>query len=129
MLAQTELARATRGEDFKRLVRAAAALVGIYDDSALADAIGRQRQTVSHWWMGAQPKPDALADLAETTGLDFDEMFRYVYRGGPVPRLAQPGSPADQALQAGLRQGLPPPPDVDPEQPGTSPPPRPGGTS
>ena len=125
MLAQTEL---DRGEDFKRLVRAAAALVGLYDDTALADAIGRQRQTVSHWWTGAQPKPDALVDLAETTGLDFDELFRYVYRGGPVPRLVQPGSPADQGLQEGLRQGLPPPPGEGPEQPEPSPRPRPGET-
>jgi len=128
VLAQNELARATRGEDFKRLVRAAAALVGIYDDKALAEAVGRQRNTVAGWWRGAKPEPDTIQPLGRVTRLDADELYRYLYLGGPVPRLAQPGSPADRALQEGLRQGLRPQPPEDPELPGPLPRPRPGGT-
>ena len=129
MLASADLARMAWGEDFKRLVRAAAALVGLYDDTSLADAIGSGRNTLRGWWNGAKPSPDMLTDLAEATRLDPDELYRHVYRGGPMPRLAVPGSPADQALQEGLRQGLEPPPDEGPAPREPLPPQRLGGTA
>lgn len=106
VLAQWPDYRATRGMEFKRLVRAAAALQALFDDSAIAKAIKRSRNTVSSWWTGATPEPTTLRRLAEATGLDPDELFAYVYRDGPPPKIATlPAAVLSEADEAELRAG------------------------
>lgn len=85
--------QAAWGIDFKRLIRAAAAMRGLYDDKAIGEAVGRSRNTVAAWWKGTRPEPDTLAELASTTGLDADDLFAWVYRGGEPP----PSGPAGLA--------------------------------
>jgi transcriptional regulator with XRE-family HTH domain len=88
-----------RGQLVKRYVRAAAALHGLYDDTAIALAVGVDRIAVGRWWQGAQPKPDALGRLAVATGLSTDELTRFVYYDGPPPTL-----PLDPL--SGVREGI-----------------------
>ncbi len=114
MLADIRLAR---GMEFKRVVRAAAALQSLYDDSAIAAAVKRSRNTVASWWAGATPEPPTLRRLAEATGLDPEELFAYVYRDGPPPRLVEPGSPLDQAVLEARRRDREHRQLEDPEQP------------
>lgn len=83
-------APAGRGQLLKRHVRAAAALSGLFDDTALADAVGVKRGTVSGWWDGAQPKPETLEQLARVTGLSVDELTSFFYFGGEPPGLPAP---------------------------------------
>lgn len=73
------------GDDFKRHIRAAAALVGIYDDTSLAAAVHVQRNSVAGWWHGAKPAPETLARLAQATGIDLALLTQWVYFGGPPP--------------------------------------------
>lgn len=87
MLSPTEAAARHRGQELRRVMRAAAAMRGIYDDLAIADAVGVHRNTVSGWWKGATPEPDTLLRFAEATGLPIDELARFVHYGGPPPRL------------------------------------------
>lgn len=79
-----------RGMEFKRYVRAAAALVDLFDDTAIATALGLSRNTVGRWWSGAQPEPETLGQLADVTGLSRDELSRFTYYDGPPPHLPQP---------------------------------------
>ena len=104
VLSPAEAQSRARGAEFKRVVRAAAALQGLYDDSAIGDSVHRSRATVAGWWKGAQPSPETLAEIAAATGLSVDELTRFVYFGGPAPRLVAPGSPADSAVQEGIRR-------------------------
>ena len=120
--------RLARGMEFKRVVRAAAALQSLYDDSAIAAAVKRSRNTVASWWAGATPEPPTLLKLAEATGLDPEELFAYVYRDGPPPKLVEPGSPLDQAVSEAARRDRERQRPGDPEQPEPSPRPRPGET-
>ena len=83
----------------KRYVRAAAALRGLYDDTAIGVAVGLNRIAVGKWWQGAQPQPATLGRLAEATGLSIDELTGFVYYGGPPPTL-----PLDPL--SGVREGI-----------------------
>lgn len=89
MLSPAGAAALARGRDLKRCVRAAAAYRGLYDDTAIAQAAHVNRGAVGAWWDGAQMKPETLQRIADATGLSFDELTRYVYLGGPLPRLPQ----------------------------------------
>lgn len=95
MLSAVELAAMERGQMFKRYVRAAAALRGLFDDTALGAEVGRTRIAVGKWWTGSRPEPDAILRLADATGLSVDELTRYVYYDGPPPHL-----PADEEAEA-----------------------------
>ena len=106
MLSLVELQRFERGAEVKRVVRAAAALREMYDDTAIAAAVGMTRIAVGKWWQGARPEPDALARLADATGLSFEELATFVYRDGPPPAIVQPGSPADMATAEAVRLDL-----------------------
>lgn len=128
VLAQWPEYRTARGMEFKRVVRAAAALQSLYDDSAIAAAVKRSRNTVSSWWTGATPEPHTLRRLAEATGLDPDELFAYVYRDGPPPKLVEPGSPLDEAVREAARRDRERQRLEDPEQPGRPSRRPPGGT-
>lgn len=85
MLSPTEADALARGQELKRYVRSAAALRDIYDDTALADAVGRTRMAVGKWWRGVRPEPDAIRALGAATGLSVDELTRYLYFDGPPP--------------------------------------------
>jgi hypothetical protein len=89
VLSAADAAALVRGRDLKRCVRAAAALSGLYDDTAIAGAMDIARGTVGGWWDGAQMKPDNIRKLAGVTGLSSDELTRYVYYDGPPPRLPE----------------------------------------
>jgi transcriptional regulator with XRE-family HTH domain len=115
----SEEERAARGGEFKRVIRAAAALHDIYNDKDLAAAVGTSRNTVGSWWSGAVPEPDTLDRLAAATGLDRRELSDYVHYAGPVPTMPSPGSPLDEAAREGLRRGLQP---RDPQAGGPHPP-------
>ena len=104
VLSPAEVESRTRGAELKRVIRAAAALHGLYDDSAIGERVHRSRATVAGWWKGAQPSPDTLAEIAAATGLSVDELTRFVYFDGPAPRLVAPGSPVDSAVQEGIRR-------------------------
>lgn len=91
-----------RGQDLKRYVRSAAALQGLYDDTALGRAVGRTRIAVGKWWQGVQPEPSAISAIARATGLSEVELIQFVYSGGPPPSLAYPGS----ALASGAAEGI-----------------------
>lgn len=95
MLSPTEAVAAERGATFKRVVRAAAAMQGIYDDARLAEATEVTRGTVIGWWRGAQPTPPRLRAIAGATGLSVDELIAFTYYEGPPPRL--PESEEDEA--------------------------------
>jgi transcriptional regulator with XRE-family HTH domain len=93
-----------RGQTLRRFVRAAAALSDVYGDTAIGDAVGVKRGTVSAWWKGAQMKPETIRRLAEATGLSFEELTRFVYLGGPPPALPA-NDPARSAVLEGVRRG------------------------
>lgn len=107
MLSATEAAALGRGADFKRFVRAAAAMRDLFDDVALAEEVGVGRGAVRGWWMGAQPSPETLGRLARATGLSTDELARFVYYDGPPPSLpVHPDSAATSAARAGVQRDL-----------------------
>lgn len=115
VLSPTEEAARHRGQELRRVMRAAAAMHGIYDDLAIADAVGVHRNTVSGWWKGATPEPDTLLRFAEATGLPIDELARFVHYGGPPPRLGwvtseQRSEAAAWQEQAARDSDGPPPP-------------------
>lgn len=127
VLSPVDAARHTRGQELKRCVRAAVALRGIYTDTALGDEVGVGRGAVLGWWTGAHIEPDNMLRLAEVTGFSFDELSRYVYRDGPLPRLPEPSGPA--GLREGAQRAEERPDDEEPGTPSPSPrrPPRGGG--
>lgn len=92
-----------RGREFKRLGRAAAALSDLYDDTDIARELEVSRMTVGGWWNGALPKPSLLQRFAEATGMDADELVRWLHMGGPRPTWP----PLQQdAATSGLREGV-----------------------
>lgn len=95
MLSPAEAAAVARGLQLKRYIRAAAAMQGIYDDAALGEAVRVHRRTVAGWWQGSRPSPETLRQLAEATGLQVDELGRFIYYDGPPPHL--PGSEEAEA--------------------------------
>lgn len=103
MLSPAEAEALHRGTELKRYVRAAAALSGIYDDVALAEAVGVNRGAVGGWWTGAQMKSDTLSRLADVTGLDLDDLTHFVYFDGPPPRLLD--DLALSPVREGIRRG------------------------
>lgn len=123
VLSPVDAAARDRGQALKRCVRAAAALRGLYDDTAIAEAVGVNRGAVGAWWDGAQMKPDTIQRMAEATGLSFGELTEYVYLGGPLPRLPEPSGPA--GLREGVRRGQEPLADGAPDRPAQSPGPPP----
>ena len=98
MLSPVEAAALDRGQALKRYVRAGAALNDLYDDTALADAVGVQRGAVRGWWTGAQMQPDTIRRVAKVTGLSPDELTRFVYFDGPPPTLTPPEGPPPPIL-------------------------------
>jgi transcriptional regulator with XRE-family HTH domain len=124
VLSAADAASLVRGRDLKRCVRAAAAFNGLYDDKAIAEAVGVGRGAVAGWWKGAQAEPEKLQRLADVTGLSFAELTEYVYLSGPLPQL--PSGPA--GLLEGVRRAQESPADEAPDTPVRSPgPPPPGG--
>jgi transcriptional regulator with XRE-family HTH domain len=101
VLSPQEQAARKKGALLKQIVRAAAALNGIYEDTVLAGRVGVQRGAVIGWWGGAQPKPETLARVAKETGLAFEELIRFVYDEGDPPALP-PSGPA--GLQSGVQR-------------------------
>ena len=123
MLSPADAAAFVRGRDLKRCVRAAAALQGLYDDTSLSEATGVNRGAVAAWWDGAQMKPGTLQRIADVTGLAFDELTRYVYLAGPLPRLPTAVDPDRvAAVQAQARDSSYPLLDGDPDNPADTPP-------
>ena len=96
MLSPTEQAALSRGQDLRRVMRAAAAMDGVYDDLAIADAVGAHRNTVSAWWKGATPEPATLRRFAERFGMSVEELAAFVYYDGPPPALGWPTSAGEQ---------------------------------
>lgn len=119
VLSPADAAALVRGRALKRCVRAAAALRGLYDDTAVADATGVNRGAVAAWWEGAQMKPGTLQRIAEVTGLSFGELTEYVYLGGPLPRLPEPSGLS--GLREGVRRAQEHPDDEAPDTPAQSP--------
>ena len=76
---------APAGAEFKSWVRARASLLGIYNDKELALAVGVSRNTPRAWWEGVQPDPASLYRLSRALGVAPDEMYAWVYLGGPEP--------------------------------------------
>lgn len=101
MLSTPETTALERGQTLKRVVRAAAALHGLFDDSAIADAVGMRRGAVAGWWEGAHMRPETIAELSAVTGLSFSELTSFVYLGGPPPQLPASGP---SGLQEGVRR-------------------------
>ena len=109
MLSPMEAAALERGQQFKRYVRAAAALSDVYDDVHLAELTGVQRGAVFGWWRGSRPSPETLHRIADATHLSVDELGRFTYYGGPPPHLPDPagerregealGAEAERALR------------------------------
>lgn len=112
-LSPVEVENRERGEVLKRHVRAAAALAGLYGDTAIGEAVNMTRAAVGAWWTGARMQPDALLRLADATNLDPDELASFVYWGGPPPKLP-PSGPA--GLRLGIERAQE---DQDDEDPGT----------
>ena len=123
-----EVERMARGQELKRYVRSAAALCGLYDDTALGKAVGRTRIAVGKWWQGAQPEAPTLIALARVTGLSAEELIQFVYNDGPPPSIAWPGSAIDSAVREGIRRDRQRQHGGDPEAPAPSPAPPPRGT-
>ncbi len=128
VLSATAQAAFERGQILKRYVRAAAALQGMYDDTAIGRAAGRTRIAVGKWWTGVQPEPDALDRLASATGLQIDELTMFVYFNGPAPTLPQPGSRLVLGAETGVQRGRRSPAPQGPDTPSQSPGQRPPGT-
>lgn len=100
MLSAAEAAAFSRGQEFKRIVRAAAALSDLYDDSALAAAVHASRNTVAGWWRGARPEPARIEDIATATGLSRDELVDFIHYDGPPPHLPAQDEAAERAEAA-----------------------------
>ncbi len=96
--------KATRGAELKRLVRSAAAFHGIYDDKALAQAVGASRNAVMAWWSGAVPSPAHVRAIARVTGLDEKELGDYLYFSDDLPLLVEPKSAVSEAFLEELRR-------------------------
>jgi hypothetical protein len=99
-----EEARMLRGQEFKRYVRAAAALHDLFNDADLARAVHMSRMSVEAWWMGAQPSNQTIGKLALTTGLSRTELTNFVHHAGPPPMIVWPGSPTEEAVREGIQQ-------------------------
>jgi transcriptional regulator with XRE-family HTH domain len=126
MLSPAELGRLERGAEWKRYIRAAAALREMYDDTAIAEAVGRTRIAVGRWWQGARPEPDTLLEIARATDLSPGELATFVYYDGPPPRLAGcPESAVESGVEEGIRRDRERPPLADPPEPAQSPAPPP----
>jgi transcriptional regulator with XRE-family HTH domain len=128
VLSPVEAAAKLRGQVLKRYVRAAAALNDLFDDAALADAVGLGRGAIAGWWRGAQPSGSAIFRLADVTGLSPDELTRFVYQDGPPPTLPSAGSALVSSVQEGLRRGLGYQPPEEPGTPSPSPQRQPRGS-
>lgn len=100
VLAPAAATRPAWTAEFQYVIRARAALVGLFDDTSIARAIGRRRETVAGWWKGARPDPDTLAELADALGLSRAELFGWVYLGGPQPAI----TPSNQEQEAAVRE-------------------------
>lgn len=97
-----------RGQELKKVVRAAAALQGWYDDVRLSQEVDIGRNSVRNWWEGAKPEPGALRRLAAATGLSLDELTAFVYYEGPppsVPAVTRRLSPEGELIADELEQG------------------------
>lgn len=97
MLSPADAADVSRGQTFKRYVRAAAALHDLYEDTDIAKAVRVGRGAVGHWWLGAKPEPETIRRLAQATGLSVDELNRFIHYGGPPPRLPDPAGEENEA--------------------------------
>lgn len=114
MLSPNEAAAVAQGQDFKRYIRAAAAMQGIYEDVELGRAVGVHRRTVAGWWLGAKPSPDTLRAIASTTGLAVDELLAFTYYDGPPPHLPDPVEDEAQGrAEAAERSRHAPPGDAE----------------
>lgn len=105
VLSPLEAEARDRGRDLKRYIRAAAALRGLYDDTAIGAAVEVNRGAVSRWWDGAQMKPETMQRLADATGLKFEDIARFVYFGDRPPDLPEASSLPGASGPAGLREG------------------------
>lgn len=122
VLIESEWSASVQGETLKRVVHSAAALHGIYTDSALAEALKIGRQAVRAWWHGAKPEPDTTFRIAGVTGLSADELSRFLYADGPPPSLPEPGSWLVSSVEEGVRLGRERRQRPDPSTPAPSPP-------
>jgi hypothetical protein len=110
VLSPAEAVSFARGQELKRYVRSAAALRGMYDDTAIGEAVGRTRIAVGKWWRGAKPEPEAVRALADATGLAIDELGAFIYYDGPPPHLPDPEeAEARERADAAERSGRVPP--------------------
>jgi hypothetical protein len=119
VLSPAEAAALDRGRLLKRYVRAAGALVDLFDDTAIADAVAVNRGAVRGWWEGAKMQPATIQRLADATSLSFDELTRFVYFDGPPPRLPEASGPS--GLREGVRRAEERPDDADADTPARSP--------
>jgi transcriptional regulator with XRE-family HTH domain len=87
MLSAAEFGTAYRGDQFKRYIKAAFALRGLYEDTAIAGAVRMTRGAVSGWWHGARPDHEAIGEIAKATGLPRGELYDFIHHGGPPPML------------------------------------------
>lgn len=117
-----------RGQEYKRVLRAAAALNGMFTDSAIAKVVGIGRAAVGNWWMGSRPEPPQALRLAKATGIPKDELFSYLYEDGPPPALPEPGSVARASVEAGAQRGRRRQQRRVQDRPSPRPPRRPPGT-
>ena len=103
MLSPAEAATRERGLDLKRVMRAAAARADLYDDVAIAAAVGVSRNSVGNWWKGAVPEPETLRRFAIATGIPTGQLADFVYYGGPAPTIEWPtgtATPSQEPLSA-----------------------------
>jgi len=113
VLSPTEAATRQRGRDLQRVMRAAAAMQGIYSDEGIAEAVGAHRNTVAGWWKGATPEPENLRRFASATGLSVGELRAFVYDGADPPVLdwtssaALEGARRDRLSQDGASHDTP----------------------
>ena len=128
MLSEQEADALARGQLFKRVIRAAAALNELYDDVSIGEAVGVGRGAVAGWWTGSRASPETIYRIADVTGLSADELHRFLYADGPPPTLPAGGSPVASGVQEGLRRDQQRPPSVGPDMPGPSPRPRTRGS-
>lgn len=99
MLAPAELKSATWGANFKRVVHARAAYLGIYGTANIARAVGISRNTVQDWWKGSRPEPETLGEVAHALGWSEDDLWRWVYRNGPEPEITPSGQDLERAAR------------------------------
>lgn len=128
MLSPQEAAAREWGMDFKRIIRAAAAMHEIYDDKALARAVQVSRGTVGDWWDGARPGPGTIPGLARATGLSTSELYAFIHDDGPAP-----GLPNESRVAVSVREGVRRDQDAQvpavPDTPSPSAEPRPRGSA